>query len=121
MQRAKLQLVGVTCMLIAAKYEEIYAPQAGYCQPGGPCQPCASLRLARRPARRSASAAPQVDEFCYITDNTYDRSQVLGMEREARRRRRRRRSEAPPRAAAALRLKAATAPPTSSPRGALCL
>ena len=52
MIRAKLQLVGVTCMLIAAKYEEIYAPQ--------------------------------VDEFCYITDNTYDRSQVLGMERTVR-------------------------------------
>ena len=25
--RARLQLVGVTCMLLAAKYEEIYAPQ----------------------------------------------------------------------------------------------
>ena len=48
-QRAQLQLVGVTCMLIAAKYEEIYAPQ--------------------------------VDEFCYITDNTYTREQVLDMER----------------------------------------
>jgi cyclin A len=49
-QRAQLQLVGVTCMLIAAKYEEIYAPQ--------------------------------VDEFCYITDNTYTRDQVLAMERQ---------------------------------------
>jgi cyclin-A len=26
-QRSKLQLLGVTCMLVAAKYEEIYAPQ----------------------------------------------------------------------------------------------
>ncbi len=26
-QRTKLQLVGVTCMLIASKYEEIYAPE----------------------------------------------------------------------------------------------
>ena len=49
-QRAQLQLVGVTCMLIAAKYEEIYAPQ--------------------------------VEEFCYITDNTYTREQVLSMERK---------------------------------------
>ena len=49
-QRAQLQLVGVTCMLIASKYEEIYAPQ--------------------------------VDEFCYITDNTYTRDQVLAMERQ---------------------------------------
>lgn len=47
--RSELQLLGVTCMLIAAKYEEIYAPQ--------------------------------VDEFCYITDNTYRRDQVIAMER----------------------------------------
>jgi len=47
--RTQLQLVGVTCMLIASKYEEIYAPQ--------------------------------VDEFCYITDNTYRREDVLAMER----------------------------------------
>ena len=43
-QRGKLQLVGVTCMLLAAKFEEIYPPA--------------------------------VDEFVYITDNTYTRDQV---------------------------------------------
>uniref|UniRef100_A0A7R9XMB7 Cyclin N-terminal domain-containing protein n=1 Tax=Polyblepharides amylifera TaxID=1486889 RepID=A0A7R9XMB7_9CHLO len=48
--RSTLQLVGITCMLIAAKYEEIYAPN--------------------------------VDDFCYITDNTYARLQVLEMERK---------------------------------------
>ncbi|KAJ7528098.1 hypothetical protein O6H91_16G083900 [Diphasiastrum complanatum] len=47
--RQRLQLVGVSCMLIAAKYEEI--------------------------------CAPQVEEFCYITDNTYRREEVLEMER----------------------------------------
>ena len=47
-ERNKLQLVGVTCMLLAAKYEEIYAPQ--------------------------------IEEFCYITDNTYNRGQVIAME-----------------------------------------
>lgn len=47
-QRGKLQLVGITCMLIAAKYEEIYAPA--------------------------------VDEFVYISDNTYTRDEVLKME-----------------------------------------
>ncbi|MCO5600335.1 hypothetical protein L7F22_054446 [Adiantum nelumboides] len=47
--RQRLQLLGVACMLIAAKYEEI--------------------------------CAPQVDEFCYITDNTYNREEVLEMER----------------------------------------
>jgi len=48
--RSMLQLVGVTCMLVAAKFEEIYAPQ--------------------------------VDDFCYITDNTYQHIQVLEMERK---------------------------------------
>ena len=43
-KRNRLQLVGVTAMLVASKYEEIYAPQ--------------------------------VEEFCYITDNTYTREQV---------------------------------------------
>lgn len=43
-RRNRLQLVGVTAMLVASKYEEIYAPQ--------------------------------VEEFCYITDNTYTREQV---------------------------------------------
>ncbi|KAJ7267715.1 hypothetical protein O6H91_19G001400 [Diphasiastrum complanatum] len=47
--RQRLQLLGVSCMLIAAKYEEI--------------------------------CAPQVEEFCYITDNTYSREEVLEMER----------------------------------------
>ncbi|CAI7839543.1 unnamed protein product [Closterium sp. NIES-53] len=47
--RNHLQLLGIASMLIASKYEEIYAPQ--------------------------------VDEFCYITDNTYHRHEVLLMER----------------------------------------
>ncbi|TVU34144.1 hypothetical protein EJB05_15973, partial [Eragrostis curvula] len=42
--RQRLQLLGVACMLIAAKYEEI--------------------------------CAPQVEEFCYITDNTYFRDEA---------------------------------------------
>ncbi|KMZ61690.1 Cyclin-A1-1 [Zostera marina] len=46
--RQHLQLLGVACMLIASKYEEI--------------------------------CAPQVEEFCYITDNTYFRDEVLQME-----------------------------------------
>ncbi|KAJ6811265.1 putative cyclin-A1-1 [Iris pallida] len=48
MNRQRLQLLGVACMLIAAKYEEI--------------------------------CAPQVEEFCYITDNTYFKDEVLQME-----------------------------------------
>ncbi|XP_010925928.1 cyclin-A1-4 isoform X1 [Elaeis guineensis] len=48
MNRQQLQLLGVACMLIAAKYEEI--------------------------------CSPQVEEFCYITDNTYFKDEVLEME-----------------------------------------
>ncbi|XP_077225298.1 cyclin-A2-4-like [Tasmannia lanceolata] len=47
-ERQKLQLLGITCMLIASKYEEI--------------------------------CAPRVEEFCFITDNTYTRGEVLKME-----------------------------------------
>lgn len=47
-EKQRLQLLGVTCMLIASKYEEI--------------------------------CPPQVEEFCFITDNTYTRLEVLKME-----------------------------------------
>lgn len=46
--RSKLQLVGVACMLLASKYEEIYAPS--------------------------------VEEFVYISDNTYSKEEVFLME-----------------------------------------
>ncbi|KAL5206279.1 hypothetical protein ABZP36_034488 [Zizania latifolia] len=47
-ERQKLQLIGITSMLIASKYEEI--------------------------------CAPRVEEFCFITDNTYTKAEVLKME-----------------------------------------
>ncbi|KAK3010872.1 hypothetical protein RJ639_012090, partial [Escallonia herrerae] len=47
-ERQKLQLLGITCMLIASKYEEI--------------------------------CAPHIEEFCFITDNTYTKEEVLTME-----------------------------------------
>lgn len=47
-QRSQLQLVGVACMWVAAKYEEIYPPNVG--------------------------------DFCYITDNTYSKEQMVQME-----------------------------------------
>lgn len=46
--RSKLQLLGCACMLVASKFEEIYAPA--------------------------------VDEFVYISDNTYSRDEILQME-----------------------------------------
>lgn len=48
LRRNKLQLAGITSLLVASKYEEIYAPS--------------------------------VEEFCFITDNTYTREEVLNME-----------------------------------------
>ncbi|XP_057524064.1 cyclin-A2-2-like [Amaranthus tricolor] len=49
-EKQKLQLLGVACMFIASKYEEMNAPQ--------------------------------VEDFCYITANTYARKDVLKMERK---------------------------------------
>lgn len=46
--RRKMQLLGVACLLIASKYEEI--------------------------------CPPQVEELCYISDNTYTKDEVLKME-----------------------------------------
>ncbi|KAI4337023.1 hypothetical protein L6164_015485 [Bauhinia variegata] len=46
--RQRLQLLGVSSMLIASKYEEI--------------------------------SPPHVEEFCYITDNTYTKAEVVQME-----------------------------------------
>ncbi|XP_062177749.1 cyclin-A3-4-like [Alnus glutinosa] len=45
----KIQLLGVSCMLIASKYEEI--------------------------------SPPHVEDFCYMTDNTYTMEEVVDMER----------------------------------------
>ncbi|XP_009346867.2 cyclin-A3-1-like [Pyrus x bretschneideri] len=48
--RSKLQLLGVSCMIVASKYEEI--------------------------------CPPHVEDFCYVTDNTYIVEEVLEMERD---------------------------------------
>ncbi|KAJ0770283.1 putative cyclin domain-containing protein [Helianthus annuus] len=49
-EKQRLQLLGITCMLIASKYEEIIAPR--------------------------------VEDFCFITDGTYTRREVLDMEHQ---------------------------------------
>ncbi|XP_076894885.1 cyclin-A2-1-like [Bidens hawaiensis] len=49
-EKQRLQLLGITCMLIASKYEE--------------------------------TIAPRVEDFCFITDGTYTRREVLDMERK---------------------------------------
>lgn len=50
LRRNKLQLLGVCCMLVASKYEEI--------------------------------SPPNVEDFCYITDNTYMKEEVVEMEKK---------------------------------------
>ncbi|KAF2320994.1 hypothetical protein GH714_032509 [Hevea brasiliensis] len=50
LSRSNLQLLGVSCMLIASKYEEINPPH--------------------------------VEDFCYITDNTYTKEEVVNMEKD---------------------------------------
>lgn len=47
-ERERLQLLGITCMLIATKYEEINAPR--------------------------------IKDFCFITDNTYTKEEVVKLE-----------------------------------------
>ncbi|KAL8554636.1 hypothetical protein ACS0TY_002722 [Phlomoides rotata] len=50
LNRNKLQLLGVSCMLVASKYEEI--------------------------------SPPHIEDFCYVTDNTYTKEEVVQMERD---------------------------------------
>ncbi|KAF8404938.1 hypothetical protein HHK36_009833 [Tetracentron sinense] len=50
LNRQRLQLLGVSSMLIASKYEEI--------------------------------SPPHVEDFCYITDNTYTKGEVVKMEKD---------------------------------------
>ncbi|KAL1801949.1 hypothetical protein ACET3Z_030596 [Daucus carota] len=50
LSRNKLQLLGVSCMLIASKHEEI--------------------------------TPPRIEDFCYITDNTYVKEEVVEMEKD---------------------------------------
>ncbi|AES68057.2 carboxy-terminal domain cyclin [Medicago truncatula] len=47
-ERERLQLLGITCMLIASKYEEVNAPR--------------------------------IEDFCFITDNTYTKEEVVKLE-----------------------------------------
>ncbi|KAG5026061.1 hypothetical protein JHK86_021975 [Glycine max] len=49
-ERQRLQLLGITCMLIASKYEEINAPR--------------------------------IEDFCFITDNTYTKAEDQSLELE---------------------------------------
>jgi cyclin B len=91
--RKNLQLVGVTAMLLASKYEEIWAPEVRACclraAPAAPGMRCAVLRGRSRmhdvSDERNRLPLPlrrfQVRDFVYISDKAYTREQILGCEK----------------------------------------
>ena len=102
-ERSRLQLVGVACLLIAAKYEEIYAPQvltqslllivvSLTCRKAEPCSLHLMLLtvlqhvgmqacyLSNRAGLIICVSLLQVDELCFITENTYTRQEIIAME-----------------------------------------
>ena len=106
--RKHLQLVGVTAMLVASKYEEIWAPEvrnssicaglAGALRwlwrrlPQPTCLPCQDAAcilavvasdslLPLCPGHPSPCLCPQVRDFVYISDRAYTRDQILNMEK----------------------------------------
>ncbi|KAH9294446.1 hypothetical protein KI387_040349, partial [Taxus chinensis] len=62
--RQKLQLLGITCMLVASQ-EDIFTTASDV-----------TFR------KYEEICAPHVDEFCYITDNTYSREEVPSLHLE---------------------------------------
>jgi hypothetical protein len=94
--RRNLQLVGVTAMLIASKYEEIWAPEVrGHtihraCTWGVVLQRSLSFTTletrrdrCRTPLRRPSPAPThtKVRDFVYISDKAYTREQILECEK----------------------------------------
>jgi len=76
--RRELQLVGVSAMLIACKYEEIWAPEVHRKLPS--LSPI--LFSASFPSFCSnCLCAPQVYELILIADSAYSREQILSMEK----------------------------------------
>lgn len=76
--RRELQLVGVSAMLIACKYEEIWAPEVHKKLP--------SLYaifpvLLSKFFLNSFMCALQVNDFILISDSAYSREQILSMEK----------------------------------------
>ena len=81
-QRNQLQLVGVTCMLLASKYEEIYAPQVSARIPPLSVHALDAEHSQEGFLQISCCVAIQVEEFCFITENTYTREEILATERK---------------------------------------
>jgi cyclin B len=74
--RRELQLVGVSAMLIACKYEEIWAPEVHRKLPSrSPSYPSFSSSCS------NCLCASQVNDFILISDSAYSREQILSMEK----------------------------------------
>jgi cyclin B len=92
--RKNLQLVGVTAMLLASKYEEIWAPEVRTrahlrwhcahvrrtCCADTACEQCKAKGLTTT-VRCLPSLVLQVRDFVYISDKAYTREQILGCEK----------------------------------------
>ncbi len=77
--RQRLQLVGVCGMLIAAKFEVGLFPGPSVSLPS-PRSRSRSLHLRSADCRSQEVVPPGVEDFVYISDNTFTRAQVIEME-----------------------------------------
>lgn len=78
--RSELQLVGITSMLIACKYEEIWAPEVVFF-PSGVVSCHHLLKAPTASLIWVFGIHFQVNDFVCISDNAYDREQILQMEK----------------------------------------
>lgn len=78
--RSELQLVGITSMLIACKYEEIWAPEVVFF-PSGVVSCHHLLKAPTASLIWVFGIHFQVNDFVCISDNAYAREQILQMEK----------------------------------------
>jgi uncharacterized membrane protein YbhN (UPF0104 family) len=72
--RQRLQLLGVACMLVAAW--ELWSSICFCTKRHGQLFISLTLSVDVPYSKYEEICAPQVEEFCYITDNTYSRDEV---------------------------------------------
>lgn len=70
--RRELQLVGVAALLIACKYEEIWAPEV---------RPKPKLKRSVHIELKKKASVAQVNDLIHIADGAFNRSQILAAEK----------------------------------------
>ncbi|CAL9114974.1 unnamed protein product, partial [Musa textilis] len=75
--RRELQLVGLSSMLVACKYEEIWAPKVS----SSTVVSYRSVRFYCESSKWETYACMQVNDFIYISDRAYGRKQILATEK----------------------------------------